>query len=87
MNDSIQLPINKVYSCDVLVIGAGAAGFSAAVSAARSGAKVILADKNGCIGGTATSGMVGPFMSAMNPTGEKQVIYGFMDEFIRRMEK
>lgn len=87
MNDTIKLPINKVYSCDVLVIGAGVAGFSAAVSAARSGTKVILADKNGCIGGTATSGMVGPFMSAMNPAGEKQVIYGFMDEFIRRMEK
>ena len=87
MNNTIKLPINKVYNCDVLVIGAGVAGFSAAVSAARSGAKVILADKNGCIGGTATSGMVGPFMSAMNPTGEKQVIFGFMDEFIRRMEK
>ena len=46
---------------------------------------VISAEKNGCLGGTATSGMVGPFMSAMDPKGENQVVHGFMDEFIRRM--
>lgn len=86
MSGNIILPVKKVHQCDVLVVGAGVAGLSAAVSAARHGAKVILADKNGCIGGTATSGMVGPFMSAMDPTGDHQVVFGFMEEFIRRME-
>jgi fumarate reductase flavoprotein subunit len=33
-------------SCDVLVVGAGLAGFSAAVCAAESGAKVVLIDKS-----------------------------------------
>lgn len=87
MKEHIQLPVNKVFKCDVLVVGAGTAGFTAAVCAARHGSKVILAEKNGCIGGTATTGLVGPFMSAMDPKGEKQIIFGFMEEFIRRMEK
>lgn len=37
--------------CDVLVIGAGPAGLAAALSAARSGARVILADENFALGG------------------------------------
>ena len=37
--------------CDVLVIGAGAAGLSAALAAARSGARVILCDEDFRLGG------------------------------------
>ena len=37
--------------CDVLVIGAGASGLMAALTAARSGARVILADENPLAGG------------------------------------
>ena len=40
--------------CDVLVIGAGPAGISAALTAARSGAKVLLIDENARIGGSLT---------------------------------
>ena len=39
-------------SCDVLVIGAGVSGIAAAVAAARSGMKTLLAEKDGFIGGT-----------------------------------
>jgi len=45
-------------SCDVLVIGAGVSGIAAAVAAARSGMKTILAEKDGFIGGTGYSGML-----------------------------
>jgi len=38
--------------CDVLVVGAGPAGLSAALTAAERGAQVILADENAEIGGT-----------------------------------
>lgn len=82
----LQFPINKRYSCDVLVVGGGVAGISAAICAARNGAKVILAERDGCLGGTASMGLVGPFMSAMDPTGKTQVIRGFFEEFVRRME-
>ena len=45
-------------SCDVLVIGAGVSGIAAAVAAARSGMKTLLAEKDGFIGGTGYSGML-----------------------------
>jgi sarcosine oxidase subunit alpha len=40
--------------CDVLVIGAGPAGISAALAAARSGAEVLLVDENARVGGSLT---------------------------------
>lgn len=49
---------------DVLVVGAGPAGIGAALGAARSGAKVILAERYGFPGGSATVGLVNPLMSA-----------------------
>ncbi|MBI3973338.1 MAG: FAD-dependent oxidoreductase [Chloroflexi bacterium] len=44
--------------CDVLVIGGGPAGFSAAVAAAREGADVVLVERYGHLGGLATGGLV-----------------------------
>ncbi|MEJ8573225.1 sarcosine oxidase subunit alpha family protein [Microbaculum marinum] len=46
--------------CDVLVVGAGAAGLSAALAAARSGARVVLMDENAHPGGwlQATTGRI-----------------------------
>ena len=37
---------------DIAVVGSGAAGIAAAVSAARAGAKTLLLDKNSAAGGT-----------------------------------
>ena len=59
----ILLNITKSYECDVLVIGGGTAGFPAAINAARNGVNVILAEKNGYLGGTATAGLIGTFMT------------------------
>ncbi|MCO5731853.1 sarcosine oxidase subunit alpha [Rhizobium sp. SSA_523] len=42
---------NRFAHCDVLVAGAGAAGLAAALSAARTGASVILADERAEVGG------------------------------------
>lgn len=47
---------------DVLVAGGGLAGVAAAIAAARLGARVMLIEKYGFLGGMATSGLVEPFM-------------------------
>ena len=43
---------------DVLVLGSGPSGFAAAYSAAKNGAKVILVEQGGDIGGISTSGLM-----------------------------
>jgi len=47
---------------DVVVVGGGPGGFAAAVAAARSGARVLLVERYGFLGGMATAGLVNPFM-------------------------
>ena len=48
---------NEIIDTDVLVVGAGGAGLSAAVAARENGAEVLVLEKNGFVGGaTAVSG-------------------------------
>ena len=42
---------------DVLVAGGGLGGVSAAIAAARAGARTLLVERNGFLGGVATAGM------------------------------
>ena len=83
MQVTFDIPV--VRKVDVLVIGGGCAGLAAAVSAARHGAKVLIADANNSLGGMATSGLVGPFMTCYDPMATRQVIKGIFDETVRRM--
>lgn len=53
--------MNKTY--DVIVVGGGPGGVSAAVTAARNGMSVLLVERYGFAGGMATSGLVNPFMT------------------------
>ena len=54
---------------DVVVAGGGPAGFGAALGAVRAGAKTLLIERNGFLGGTATAGL----MANLNITGEHLV--------------
>ena len=47
------------YNADVIVTGGGTAGFAAAVSASKCGKKVILVEKEICLGGLGTNGLLG----------------------------
>ena len=50
--------INLPAGYDVVVAGGGPAGCCAAIAAARGGAKALLVEATGCLGGMATSGLV-----------------------------
>jgi hypothetical protein len=53
-----ERPLAIAHEADVLVVGGGPAGFAAAVSAARTGAKTILLERFGYLGGLWTGGLV-----------------------------
>jgi len=84
-NNQVTLPVTKTLECDVLVVGGGPAGLSAAIASARHGAKTILAERSGCLGGMATAGLVAPFMSSTTPDGNTLLIRGIFEEFVDRM--
>src|SRR6266849_6801978 len=59
---------------DVLIVGGGPAGLGAALGAANAGARVILTERYGFLGGNATAALVMPLMSfhTQQPRREKQ---------------
>lgn len=70
---------------DVAVCGGGPAGFIAAIAAARNGAKTILIEHYGFLGGMATLSFVSPITTFIK-NGER-IIAGIPLEFVRKMEK
>lgn len=57
---SRDLPV--AHEADVIVVGGGPGGIGAAVLAARAGARTILVERYGYLGGMASAGEVHPFM-------------------------
>lgn len=51
-------PVPVLAETDVLVVGGGTAGVAAALAAARAGARTIVAEGGGCLGGTMTAGLI-----------------------------
>lgn len=70
---------------DVIVIGGGTAGVPAAIASARNGAKTLIIEKNGYLGGAPTSGLVSPFANYHDSKGEA-VIDGLFGEIISNMK-
>jgi len=73
---TIELPPRRALvaaEADVLVVGGGPAGLGAAIGAAQAGARVVLAERYGFLGGNATAALVMPLMSfhTQTPVPEK----------------
>lgn len=74
------------HDTDVLVCGGGVAGTIAAVAAARHGARVILLERYGFLGGNATAGAVAQFNSWQTANG-RRVVAGLAQEVVDRLRQ
>jgi 2-polyprenyl-6-methoxyphenol hydroxylase-like FAD-dependent oxidoreductase len=83
----ITLPARDVPvidEVDVLVAGGGTAGIAAAIAAARAGARTMLVERYGSLGGMATGGLV-ILLLTMDDGAGRQVVSGICQEFVDRM--
>ena len=72
--------IHNETNYDVIITGAGPSGVSAAISAGRNGAKVLLIEQENCLGGMWTSGY-------MNPLFVYQRKDGLLIEIIKKLKE
>ncbi len=80
-----EIPLLGEY--DVVVLGGGPAGVCAAIEAGRASRRVLLAEATGTLGGMATSGMVGPFMTSYDRDGNRPVVGGLYREIVTRLAR
>jgi glycine/D-amino acid oxidase-like deaminating enzyme len=74
---------------DLVVVGGGPAGTAAAVSAARHGARTLLVERYGFLGGMGTAGGVTNFAGLYGRRGGQmqQLVRGGVDELLTRLER
>lgn len=82
---TITKTANYIGDYDVVVCGAGPAGWTAATAAARAGAKTAIIDRYGFFGGTASGGLVIP-ISGFFKHG-KRLVGGIPWEFVEALER
>jgi len=77
-----------IAETDVLVLGGGAAGMAAAMSAARHGARTLLVEKYGFLGGTFSAALVCSFcgLHTLQDGEPVQLVHGIVDEFLSRLD-
>ena len=77
-NEERKTPIAGFY--DVIVAGGGPSGVAAAIAAGRSGKKTLLLERQNCLGGMWTSGLVNPLFDFENKGGIIQEIVDRINE-------
>lgn len=75
-----SVPIKDKY--DVIVIGGGIAGVSAALAARRSGARVLIVEKSIALGGLATSGLIVFYLCALCDGYGRKIMSGIAEELL-----
>lgn len=78
-----------VAETEVVVLGGGPAGIAAATAAARSGARTLLLERYGFLGGMGTAAMVTNFcgLHASINGSVQQVIRGVADDILERLDR
>jgi hypothetical protein len=79
-----EIPV--LHDTDVLVVGGGPAGTTAAIAAARLGARVLLAERSNHLGGLSTGGLV-IWIDRMTDWDGNLVIRGLGEELLDRLPK
>jgi len=89
MSEMIELKksVPVVADVDVLIVGAGIAGSTAAVAAARNDAKTMVVDRFGYPGGNMGPGMIGGAPNMEIPEAMGGLLPGIPGEFIKRCEE
>ena len=81
-----EIPVTR--QADVIVVGGGPAGTAAAIASARSGAKTVLVEQFGYLGGTATASLmacINGFRNQVEPDAT-QVVRGIAEEIVLRLK-
>ena len=81
IEEQIGTPLAGDY--DVIVAGGGASGLIAAIAAARLGARTLMLEREGCLGGTATAAYVAQYVGFWN--GDTQAVWGIPYELVERI--
>jgi hypothetical protein len=77
--------VKVCYEADIVVVGGGPGGHSAAMAAARTGAKTVLLERYGHLGGMATGGIVIQ-IPHMSDGGKEPIIAGLCLEWLERLD-
>jgi hypothetical protein len=82
-----RIPVFR--KADVVVVGGGPSGLAAAIASARNGARTILIEQFGFLGGTATAALmacINGFRNQVEPDGT-QVVRGIAEEIVLMLKK
>ena len=82
MSERLSVEAPTIADVEVLVCGGGPAGIGAALAAARQGASTMLIEQQGCLGGVATSSLIGTWFGSYSRDGRYPVIEGIFKEIV-----
>ena len=88
---SREIPVTE--NTGVVVLGSGPAGIGAALAAARNGARVVLVEQCGDVGGVATIGLMSHWVGTVNSALYREIIaaskdnHNGCDDFVIQTEK
>ena len=78
-----EIPVTA--DVDVLVAGGGLSGTAAAIAAARAGAKTLLIEADGALGGVATTGLMSSMGNTFFDEQGKIIVHGLAEEILDRV--